>query len=83
MIMFKRNWIDIKSRLGFSVTGHLIEYPTMHYFRNARHTLSMIAFMILTELFLEIQVKCCIVEMLLISHIGIITVITNLQGDDL
>ena len=35
--------------------GHVNEYPTMHYFGNARHTQSMIAFMILTGYFWEIR----------------------------
>ena len=30
--------------------GHVYEYPVMHYFENPRHTQSMIAYMILTEI---------------------------------
>ena len=39
--------------------GHVNEYPTMHYFGNPKHTQLMIAYMILTEYFLEILVKHC------------------------
>ena len=51
--------------LAFNTIGHVNDYPTMHYFGNSRHTRSMIAYMILTEFFLEITVKNWIVGMLL------------------
>ena len=38
-----------------NMIGHVNEYPTMHYFRNPGHTQSMIAYMILTEYFLNVQ----------------------------
>ena len=45
--------------------GHLNDYPTMHYFGIPRNTQPMIAYKILTEVFLEIPVKNCIEGMLL------------------
>ena len=46
----------------YFIIGHVIEYPTMYYFRNPRHTQSIITYKILTEyLFLENPVKNCIV----------------------
>ena len=50
--------------------GHVKEYSTMQYFGNPRHTQSMMAYMILTEFFLEIPVKNCIVGMLLTCPIA-------------
>ena len=49
--------------------GHVYEYPTMHYFGNLRHALSMKAYMILTEYSSE----NCIVGMLLTCPITAFT----------
>ena len=57
--------LDNKIKSKISLMGHVNEYPTMHCFGIPRHTQSMIVYKILTEVFLEIQVKNCIVGMLI------------------
>ena len=39
------------------IIEHVNEYPTIHYFGNPRHTLSMIAYILLTECFWKFQRK--------------------------
>ena len=53
-------WICIQNSRTKQIIpiGHVIEYPTMHYFINPRHTQSMIAYiMIFTEYFCTFQWK--------------------------
>ena len=63
------------------IIGHVNEYHTMHYFRNPRHTQSIITYKILTEyLFLENPVKNCIVGMLLTCPIVKFGLQTDFDG---
>ena len=47
------------------ITGHVNEYPTMHYFGNPGHTQLVTAHYDFNRVFLEIAMKNCVVGMLL------------------
>ena len=59
---YKLDYHTLKNLL-FSIE-HINEYLTMQYFGIPRHTQSMTAYKVLTEYFLKIPLKNCIVGML-------------------
>ena len=58
--------------ISTDIIEHVNEYPTIHYFRNPRHTQSMIAYKILTEYSRE--------YLYVIFHCGYVVVVPQVQG---